>query len=499
METKWWQQPTQEVRHVPEAMTPPAVRGRWRVARAAIAAALVTALAVAGWAGALDRVPLLNGTVAAGVEATGAALLVASWWLRDRRWYARVLPGTLLAVGALVGVIAFALWVTETVTDAYPPSFALWVGTSFAAVATCPLVLRHPRPGRTVAWRKAAVVAAVPLTLAGAFLLIDQEYGIWPQIGDVLGHTGGVVGPQGLRSPVGGGGPPRQGVIVRLDAPATRSGFQHRPGVVFLPPAYFGPRGADLPVLVMLVGTPGTPINWLRAGHGQATDDAYAAAHGGVAPVLVVVDQNGSATADTECVDGPRGNAETYLSVDVPAFITGTLHIHADPARWGIVGFSEGGTCALTMVLRHPGIYRHIVDLGGDQQPNLGNPAHTLAALYGGDVTAQREHDPARLLATRHYRGVTAWFGAGVDDGWAITVSGRLAALTRKAEIPTHSFVVPGGHNWQFAEAALAGIFAPLCVDLGCVAGPSNAPMTLPWTGGLTRRPVLPSPSRAPG
>jgi hypothetical protein len=32
---------------------------------------------------------------------------------------------------------------------------------------------------------------------------------------------------------------------------------------------------------------------------------------------------------------------ETYLTVDVPEFITTTLHVRRNPDKWGIVGFSE--------------------------------------------------------------------------------------------------------------------------------------------------------------
>lgn len=457
---------------MPVRSVPRAVRRR-RLALTAAALLVVVGLAALGWAGALDHVPLLNGTAAVVAETAGGALLIVACWWRDRRWLARTLPVTLLAVAVVVGLIAFLLHATGTVTDAYPPSFALWVGTGFAALTACPLALRHTGPGRALAWRKAAAVAAVPLTLAGGFMLIDQEYGIWPQIGDVLDHSGAVNGEQGLRNLLaganygGGGTATRQGVLVKLDAPAARSHFPHRRGVVFLPPAYFGSHGADLPVLMMLVGSPGTPIDWLRSGHGQGIDDAYAATHGGVAPVLVVVDQNGSVTGDTECVDGPEGNAETYVAVDVPAFLTGTLHLHHDPARWGIVGFSEGGTCALTLVLRHPDIYWHIVDFGGDARPNLGNPQHTLAALYGGNLAAEQAHDPARLLAAHRYPGVTAWFGAGRQDTPGIDVGQDMAVLTRKAGIPTHTLIGIGGHNWQFASSGLAQIFAPLCEELG--------------------------------
>ncbi|WP_432839603.1 alpha/beta hydrolase [Dactylosporangium sp. CA-092794] len=429
--------------------------GIGRAAGAALAAAGVAGLAGAAWAGLLDGVPLLDGRVAGGVETAGGALLLAALWGRDRRWRTRTLPVLLLCVAALVAAVAVALRATGTVTDGYPPSFALWVGTGFAALAGLPLVLR--RAGR---WRRASAVAAVPLTLIGGFMLIDQRYGVWPDLGDALGHSGALAGAVGR-------GRPARGVAVALDAPATRSRFRHRPGAVFLPPAYFGPGRATLPVLVLLAGTPGAPINWLRSGHAQATDEAFAAAHRGRAPVLVVVDQNGSATGDTECVDGPHGAAETYLTVDVPAFVTGTLGIrHA--AGWGVAGFSEGGTCALDLVLRHPAVYRHAVDLGGDPRPSLGGPAHTLAALYGGDAAAERAHDPARLLDARRYPGVTLWFGAGADDRPGVAAGKRLAADAVRDGVVTHRFVAPGGHNWQFASAGFARVLPPLCAELTC-------------------------------
>jgi S-formylglutathione hydrolase FrmB len=302
-------------------------------------------------------------------------------------------------------------------------------------------------------------------------MLIVQEYGIWPTVGDVVGHAGVIDGNHAQEIVAGSrtAGPTSGGVILALDAPSTRSHFHHRPGVVFLPPAYFGPDRANLPVLVMLVGAPGTPINWLTAGSGKLADNTFAAEHHGIAPVLVVVDQNGSAIGDTECVNGPQGNAETYLTVDVPAFITGTLHLRHDPARWGIVGFSEGGTCALDLVLGHPDVYRHLVDLGGDARPTLGDPKHTLTALFGGSVAAMRAHDPSALLAAHRYPGVTAWFAAGADDPGRLAVAKRMAAQARKAGILTEEFIGIGGHNWQFAGNAFVRVLPELCTQLGIV------------------------------
>ena len=96
---------------------------------------------------------------------------------------------------------------------------------------------------------------------------------------------------------------------------------------------------------------------------------------------MLFVDQNGSATSDTECVDGPRGNAETYLTTDLTNFVSNTLGVRPNASRWAVVGFSEGGTCAVDLALAHPTVYQHFVDLAGDDRPTLGNPGPAAVTL----------------------------------------------------------------------------------------------------------------------
>jgi len=468
-----------------------AQKALWFRRRGLIAAAFVVVVASGFGAtlylGVLDDVPLLNPAVAAAAEAAGVLALVGSWLRRDRHWLSRQLPLLLTTVTLAVVGTAGALWITETVTDPYPPSFGLWVGSALAALVGGPSVMRRRRSGRAATARRLAAVAAVPLTLAGGLMLIDDEYGIWPQVSDVLGHTN-VIDGAGLSkllpgigngakppAPTHGSSLPAKGVMVGLDAPSPHSHFRHRPGVVYLPPAYFGPGRSKLPVLVLMVGAPGTPMNWVRAGAATKTADAYATAHRGVSPVLVIVDQNGSATGDTECVDGPHGNAETYMTVDVPAFITGTLGIEHDAARWGLVGFSEGGTCALDLMLGHPDVYRHLVDLGGDAAPNLGDRQHTLTDLFGNSVAAQRAHDMAQLLRTHHLAGTTAWLSAGIHDPGRLAIARQIASATAKVGVISHEFAGIAGHNWQFARDAFSRILPPLCDEMGCTSSTMKA------------------------
>ncbi len=172
-------------------------------------------------------------------------------------------------------------------------------------------------------------------------------------------------------------------------------------------------------MLVLLAGTPSSPAIWASGGGALDTANAYARAHHGRAPVLLFVDANGSWSGDTECVDSSRGEAETYLTRDVVSFAIHRLGLSPDPARWGIVGFSEGGTCAYDLALRHPTLFHYVVDLAGDAAPNV--VGSTLHELYAGSRVAMREHQPSWLLAhpVGSYRPLTAWFGAGVDDALA--------------------------------------------------------------------------------
>ncbi|MCW2557206.1 MAG: hypothetical protein JWP55_1170 [Mycobacterium sp.] len=65
---------------------------------------------------------------------------------------------------------------------------------------------------------------------------------------------------------------------------------------------------------MVIAGEFSNPTNWIRTGNAVSVIDDYARTHGGVAPVFVFVDSSGSFNNDTECVDGPWGNAADHLT-----------------------------------------------------------------------------------------------------------------------------------------------------------------------------------------
>ncbi|MDQ0383071.1 alpha/beta hydrolase [Amycolatopsis thermophila] len=257
------------------------------------------------------------------------------------------------------------------------------------------------------------------------------------------------------RSPLPGAG---QLVTVTIPGPASR--FSARPAEVYLPPAWFARHRPHLPVVMLLHGTPGAPEDWLDGGAVTATVDSWAAAHGGTAPIVVMPDINGAVDADSECVDGPAGQAETYLTRDVPAFVASRFSAQPPGARWAVAGLSEGGSCAVTLTLRHPDTFAAFADFSGLAGPRSGDGndlGDTIPALFAGSRVDFDAHEPAWLLAHRRYPGTGGWFEVGDADDEPLAAARALEPAAARAGIATRLVVVPGGgHDFVLWRQAFA-------------------------------------------
>jgi enterochelin esterase-like enzyme len=244
--------------------------------------------------------------------------------------------------------------------------------------------------------------------------------------------------------------PPARGLVERVVIPGTVSGFKARAAQVYLPPAYFARPQPILPVIVLLHGTPGTPEDWTRAGRVDLTLDAWAKDHNGFAPVVIMPDPNGSFTGDTECVDGRQGNAETYLTTDVPRWAMENLGVRADRTGWAIAGNSEGGYCALAIALRRPERFATFVDLSGLDRPTLRGGAGRLFPKPERDAQV-RLHTPRHILRGRSTPPpIAGWFEVGGADGGTTRAIIETEALARASGMETHLVIVPGArHTWR--------------------------------------------------
>jgi S-formylglutathione hydrolase FrmB len=295
------------------------------------------------------------------------------------------------------------------------------------------------------------------------------------------------------------GAKPTKGTVTTVTIPDNGSGFKHRDEVVYLPPAWYASNPPPkLPVVMMIGGVIGRPGDWLRAGDAQKTLDDFAAKHDGNAPVVVFVDVLGAFLNDTECVNSPRGNAADHLTKDVVPYMISKFGVSADPANWGVAGFSMGGTCAVSLTMKYPDVFSSFVDIGGDLFPRDGGGRdETISRLYDGDVEAFKSWEPASVIqAHGPYNGVAGWFVVGED----------VPPLYRPPDPNPGSVPLPVPPENPSEHAAAAQYLCELASDYGVECAvvsdpgkhdwPSAAsafPLALPWLAGRLGTPGVPT------
>ena len=432
---------------------------------------------------------LLRGWFVPSLAFVGVVTLTVALGWRDRRWRLGVvvLAAASVLLMWLVNLVIGGSWIFN---PAPPLSVCVFAAVPVFILTTIPLGWRSAS-----ARQRLMVVPALLFCTLAAAGFINRYYGYYPTVGSVLGarpahevsirqlRGRGLLGYQQVE-PVDAtiGLTPRQtepstttppvagpldiGRVVETKIPGTVSGFRARPAWVYLPPAWFRSDRPQLPGVILLGGTPSAPRDWIHAIDIQRIANAYANTHHGMAPILVAVDQNGSYTADTACVDRPHSQSDTYVSVDVRNFVAHTFGVPLRADQWALQGYSEGGTCALTLALRHPDLFRTFVDIAGDARPSIGSPAADLRTLYGGSITIRDSYDPALLLREGAGRGMGIWFQAASSDRKGEGAARSMYLLAQQTGASAQYRTIAGPHTFSLFRAGFADSFPWLCQRL---------------------------------
>lgn len=431
-----------------------------------------------------EDIRLVDGPVLWTAWAAGVGGLVYLLWWRDGASRSRLLLrsaaaaalSVLLAAALVAGGHWLLIYVFSAFPEVLPREVLAWTVPAVAALLLLILRLRRIWGAKRPAypWRKTAAATAAVLGVGMlSAVQINDYFGLNHTVSDLTGTAVARIQPleDGLTRAVGAApgvsladwaapaGLPEGGELRRASIPGTVSGFQSREAYIYLPPAYQATPRPALPVLVLFSGQPGAPADWLTGGALRSRMDRFAAAHSGVAPVVVVVDPNGSATGNTMCLDSRIAQADTFLSQDVPAWIDRTLAVDLDRRQWAAGGFSFGGTCAVQMVTRHPEIYSSALAFSSEQEPAIAKEREkTIEASFGGDTEAFERLTPLRLMAERRFEGHGIYFAAGIRDPEFLGYLDVLSAAARKAgfSVETHS-IENAGHSWLTAASALPG------------------------------------------
>ncbi len=286
----------------------------------------------------------------------------------------------------------------------------------------------------------AAVVAAGAVG-AGRYVVTFWLYRGFPA--PAAPHSVTVRGPGGVRQvPV---------VMPALRAITVRSpalGGYPDPVSVVLPPGYASHPRQRYPVLYLLHGSPGEPVQFIDVGQVTAIEAALVAA-GRMKPVILVMPAGGrSFLADEEWADGLRpGNGwETFVARDLVSAIDARYRTIASGRGRGIAGLSEGGYGALNIGLHHPGEFTLLESWSGYVR------ADWMPGIFGHSAQVRDYNSPAMraplVAAQLRASHLYVWFYDGAMDLLAAqnrSFSAELSALG----IAHHYFQAPGRHNWR--------------------------------------------------
>ncbi|TFB87414.1 esterase [Cryobacterium algoricola] len=328
-----------------------------------------------------------------------------------------------------------------------------WVTGAFAAVGVAIVNLWRSR-----GWRRVIAATTIPLFLVTAMFGINAGYGLNPTLASLFNIDVGqrlTVPPQTAptsqvpsepaaplwttwKAPAG---MPAKGQYGTVTIPNKASGFAARPAYLYLPPAALVPNPPALPILIMMMGQPGGPD---QSSLFVQTVDSMAAANGGLAPIVLTIDQIGSPEKNPLCIDSPAGRVHTYVMSDVLDYIHVTLHVADGRQNWAIGGYSNGGTCALSFGAKHPDVFGSLLDISGEIEPSLGAESATLRNGFAGNQAAYDVEKPVNIMKAHHYTDMYAIFTSGEKDPTYTAEATTAEAAAKTAGMTTVRLTGPG-------------------------------------------------------
>ena len=424
----------------------------------------------------LMNISLVGGWFPAAAFAVVAVLSVillvsAAVSKRDGRILATVLPIGVEAVSGMVGYVV--AWLLSDVFVVFG-----------VGLGSCDVLgggwFRH-RWFRHRAYRveqghdaRAAAILTVFAILAAA-IGIDQSYGEYATIGSLFGEDSysqadltGLAKRKDLitvaqwRKQAANGtirNIPANGTVNKIDIPATKSQFEARKALVYLPPAALADskRKPALPVVLMLSGQPGSPGRVFQAGGIQTMMDGYAKTHDGLAPIVIAADQLGADSHNTLCVDSKvYGNALTYLTQDVVDWVKTNLPAAQDAKDWAIAGFSQGATCSLQIGVNHPDLFGTMIPTDSEIKPTNGSRQEMIDRFFDGDTTAYENQVPVNAIRNHAPTHQMLIIGAGEKDTTSIRNVKTIAPVAAKAGMRVAAVESSGNaHDWHAVQDVL--------------------------------------------
>lgn len=229
---------------------------------------------------------------------------------------------------------------------------------------------------------------------------------------------------------------------------------------VYTPPGFGQSPARRYPVLVLLHGEPGQPVDWIYKGEALGSVETAIAA-GTLPPCVVAIPDGGGEWADS--ADG-RSKMETAVVRDLAQFLESRCQADPNPALWAVGGLSEGGFGAANMTVRHPERFQSAVVLSTELRVN---PAWGDAvSVFGNDPKFRSAYSPIeriRSVPAEMRRRLHFYVAVGDDeDDERIADAVGFTAIARSEGATVVLAKDPGRHKWPFWTQHLRDALTPL-------------------------------------
>jgi enterochelin esterase-like enzyme len=323
-------------------------------------------------------------------------------------------------------------------------------------------------------WLKVVPALAVLSVLVSTTLGVNYSYGLTPTLGlflgiptsDVVtlpavsGETKATIGNL-ASSWVAPADMPERGLMGRIDGdiPETASGFGARPAEIYLPPAALVKNPPKLPLIIWMMGKPGSPDPQFIA----RELEAFAKTHSGLAPIVIAVDQLGSPTQDPLCIDSAKAKVETYFLQDVVPWARTHLNVTTSASDWVIAGYSNGAACAAYFGAKYPQTWANIIAVSGEEYQGFGDGL-VVKRFFNGDPAAYEAIKPISILQQHSHENSLGVFTTGALDARYGPGLKKLAAAADEAGMSVDIIELPGVDHTN--DALIQGLQRALAIVL---------------------------------
>jgi len=230
---------------------------------------------------------------------------------------------------------------------------------------------------------------------------------------------------------------------------------EERAAMVYLPPGYdaAAARGVRFPVLYLLHGHPGRPVDIFRAGSLAPFANVLIAEHR-IRPMIIVAPWGRAhqRSESDEWANGRYGDYEGFL-LDVVRATDRRYATVASRAGRVIGGLSEGAYGAANIALRHLGLFKGFQSWSGYFRET---PTGAFAGASPAKVEANSPAAYLPAMAPRIRRsGIDAYIYVGSADHHGLPLARQFEGELAAAGAHVRSGVFPGGHDWGLWRAQL--------------------------------------------